>query len=145
MILKMYLLEDGDNVINKNLTNAVDIEIVLRKDFNIDAPDFIFRVDGLTPFEEYNYISIPDINRFYFIDRIEAIGRGLIRVSCSCDVLETFKDDILKSNAKFYRNLKQGDYQDITIEESLNYQSTILESDKGLSDGETLILTSVGA
>ena len=108
-----YKTLDNKNVINKTLTSPLNVELKLRDNQDVIAPVLKMSVN-VTP---YNYCYIPFFNRFYFVDRVERKGQ-IILVGLSCDVLETYKDDILASNARFKRNLKNGDYMNFNIENS---------------------------
>ena len=145
MELKLYAVNDGKNVINKTMTLKTTMEINLRRDVDIINPSLILIPNLPTGFSGINYAEIPELNRFYFVDSIINISSTLWQLELSCDVLETYKADILASKARFYRNLKAGDYFDTAIESS--HISTVAKylSNKGISDSETLILTSIGA
>ena len=145
MELKLYALNDGENVINKTMTLKTTMEINLKRDVDIINPRLILIPNLPTGFSGINYAEIPELNRFYFVDSIINISSTLWQLELSCDVLETYKADILASKARFYRNLKAGDYFDTAIESS--HISTVAKylSNKGISDSETLILTSIGA
>ena len=113
MQVTFYKTTDNKNVINKVLTNPLTINLNIKE----DNPDFAPVLKMITDVTGYNYCHIPFFNRFYFVDRVERKGR-IILVGLSCDVLETYKDDILTSNARFKRNLKNGDYMNFNIENS---------------------------
>lgn len=61
-----------------------------------------------------------------------------------CDVIETYKADILASNARFMRKIKTGDYINSNIDYSLYKNITKTESNKGFEGDSTMILTSIG-
>ena len=113
MQVTFYKTTDNKNVINKVLTNPLTINLNIKE----DNPDFAPVLKMVTDVTGYNYCHIPFFNRFYFVDRVERKGQ-IILVGLSCDVLETYKDDILASNARFKRNLKNGDYMNFNIENS---------------------------
>lgn len=140
--MKMYLyhVSDAENVINKNLVNGLEIDINLKASVDLVNPEIILNGD----FRGYNYAHIPELNRFYFIDRIEQLNLKLIKLSLSCDVLETYKADILNSNARFKRNIKNGDYQNISIDYSNQTISTNYNSDGVPMDGNTMIISTIG-
>lgn len=60
-----------------------------------------------------NYMYIPDLNRYYFVDNIEFINGTQVKFSLSVDVLYTYADSILttaqmiKRNAYTYNGLYQ--------------------------------------
>ena len=145
MELKLYTVNDGKNVINKTMTLKTTMKINLKRDVDIINPRLILIPNLPTGFSGINYAEIPELNRFYFVDSITNISSTLWQLDLSCDVLETYKADILASNARFYRNLKAGDYFDTVIESSHITTVAKYSSNKGISDSETLIMTTVGA
>ena len=145
MELKLYAVNDGDNVINKTMTLKTTMEINLKRDVDIINPRLILIPNLPTGFSGINYAEIPDLNRFYFVDNITNISGTLWQLDLSCDVLETYKADILASKARLYRNLKAGDYFDTALESSHITTVAKYTSNKGISDSETIIMTTVGA
>ena len=145
MELKLYAVNDGENVINKTMTLKTTMEINLKRDVDIINPRLILIPNLPTGFTGINYAEIPELNRFYFVDSITNISATLWQLDLSCDVLETYKADILASKARLYRNLKAGDYFDTALESSHITTVAKYTSDKGISDSETIIMTTVGA
>ena len=92
MELILYRTLDNANVINKVLTDPVTVNITLKNDVNIINPEIVLSGD----FRGYNYAHIPELNRFYFIESFEQINLRFGKLFMSCDVLETYKADILK-------------------------------------------------
>ena len=144
MELKLYVVNDGENVINKTMTLKTTMEINLKRDVDIINPRLILIPNLPTGFSGINYAEIPELNRFYFVDSITNITATLWQLDLSCDVLETYKADILASKARLYRNLKAGDYFDTALESSHITTVAKYASNKGISDSETLIITTVG-
>ena len=145
MELKLYAVNDGENVINKTMTLKTTMEINLKRDLDIINPRLILIPNLPTGFSDINYAEIPALNRFYFVDSITNISATLWQLDLSCDVLETYKADILASKARLYRNLKAGDYFDTALESSHITTVAKYVSNKGISDSETIIMTTVGA
>ena len=106
----MYKCSDGYNVINKTLTEKLTINITLKRDVNITAPQIILMNDNGAFFNQYNYAEIPELGRFYFIDSVTSLNNKMESLALRCDVLETYKADVLASKARFMRGLKTGDY-----------------------------------
>ena len=144
MELKLYTVNDGDNVINKTMTLKTAMEINLKRDVDIINPRLILIPNLPTGFSGINYAEIPSLNRFYFVDSITNISSTLWQLDLSCDVLETYKADILASKARLYRNLKAGDYFNTALESSHLTTVAKYASNKGISNSETLIMTTVG-
>lgn len=140
--MKMYLyhVNDAENVINKTLVNGLELDISLKASVDIVNPEIVLNGD----FRGYNYAHLPDLNRYYFIERIEQLNLKLVKLNLSCDVLETYKADILNSNARFKRNIKNGDYQNISIDYSNQTISTNYNSDGLPMDGNTMIISTIG-
>lgn len=112
MELILYKTNDAKNVINKTLTNAVSLQIVLKRDINIIMPELVLNGD----FRGFNYASIPDLNRFYFVTDIEQLNLKMVKLSLICDVLETYKDVILNSVCSFKSKVNVGDYGEIDLD-----------------------------
>ena len=144
MELKLYAVNDGKNVINKTMTLKTTMEINLKRDVDIINPRLILIPNSPTGFSGINYAEIPELNRFYFVESITNISGTLWQLELSCDVLETYKADILASKARLYRNLKAGDYFDTVLESSHITTVAKYSSNKGISDSDTLIMTTVG-
>lgn len=145
MNLNLFKTDDSDNVINKTLTNKLNITINLKRDVDIISPRLIIRNTEAININAFNYCQIEELNRFYFIRSINNMGGNLWEVICECDVLETYKTDIISSRARYYRNLKTGDYVQGNIDFSEVKKISEHASDKGLGDGTAIILTTVGA
>ena len=145
MELNLYKCSDGDNVINKTLTEKLTINITLKRDVNITAPQIILINDNVAFFNQYNYAEIPELGRFYFIDSVTSLNNKMESLALRCDVLETYKADVLASKARFMRGLKTGDYIAANIDYSVIKTITKIESNRGFTGNPTMILTSVGA
>ena len=128
MILKLFRTLDANNVINKTLTDEIQLDINLKSDTDIINPEIVLLGD----FRGFNYAQIPDLNRFYFIERIEQLNMRLVKLSLSCDVLETYKESILNSECEYIREAKNGDKVINAPESSFNkvvkYSSDIVMS-----------------
>lgn len=140
--LKLYSINDGDNVINKTLDNPTIININLKQGFDIIKPEIVLNGD----YRGFNYAHIPSLNRFYFIDSVEQLNLKLVKLTMSCDVLETYKTDIMQSNARYNRAIKNGDYIESSLDRSVLKTISKHDADKLVFDGEkTIILSTLGA
>ncbi len=140
----LYKLKSADNVINKTIVEPLTMEINLRRGVDIVSP--VLRIEyatGDSP-NKYNYCHIPDLGRFYFIRDIQSITLNVWELYLECDVLESYKAEILASNARYNRNLRTGDYQTASLDVSVRSETVIIESDKGLDVGKTLVMTTIG-
>lgn len=145
MDLILYSNNDANNTINKTLVDGLTININLKRGVNIITPSIVLASIEGVDFNDYNYASIPELGRLYFVNNINNSNNRVWILELECDVLETYKADILNSNARFRRNIKTGDYLDASIDSNINKVTMTYESDKGFTGEPTMILTTVGA
>ena len=110
MIVSFYNYTGANNVINKTLGTATDIQCNMQ--VATDQLQPIVRVtfnDNVSPEAfTYNYstIVLGGVTYPYFIDinNIQNIGKGVWLVPMSLDLLELYKQDILASTAIIERS-----------------------------------------
>ena len=144
MELNLYVVNDGDNVINKNLTNKVTINISLKRDVDISSPSLILLDGEGIDYSDFNYAEISELGRFYFVNNVQRLNHKMIQVDLVCDVLETYKADVLASTARFNRAIKTGDYYNANALQSTLKTITKHESNVSIAGQSAMILTSVG-
>lgn len=145
--MKLFLHKtlNSDNTINKVIGLGLEIDIRLKADVNIINPTIILQSIVGTDYQDFNYAYIPELKRYYFIKSIDNINAKLWRLELSCDVLESYKVDILASNARLKRNIKNGDYFNANIDSSIVKNISIHKSDVTIDDtNSSIILTTVG-
>lgn len=145
--MKLFLHKtlDSDNTINKVIGLGLELDIRLKADVNIINPTIILQSIINTDYQDFNYAYIPELKRYYFIKTIDNINAKLWRLELSCDVLESYKSEILTSTARLKRNLKNGDYFNANIDSSIVKNISIHKSDVTLNDTDSsIILTTVG-
>lgn len=140
MKIILYNIDESENVINKSLVNGKNVDIKLKTKIDIFSPEIVMSKENSI----YNYVHIPELERYYFINRKDPMNFKLVKLYLTCDVLETYKNDILKSNARFRRNIKNGDYQNISLDYSNETVSSIYNSDGDKMEGETMIISVIG-
>lgn len=145
MLLILYSTKSGANVINKTLENPLNVDIIARSDFDIINPEIKLSMIAEVNFNDYNYLHIPYLNRYYFINEITAVNREIFLFECECDVLESYKDDILLSNARFNRSIKTGDYLNAELNQNVKADISTYQSNKTFTGEPTLILSTVGS
>lgn len=80
-----------------------------------DSLDVVIQ-DGVMTFLNTNYAYIPELQRYYFITDIRPLTNVLWEIDMKCDVLMSFKEEILQLNGVIARN--EFDYNlDITDDE----------------------------
>lgn len=78
--------------IGKNLTSMNVFSGTLREETSIISPVVLMELENPS---SYNYAYIPEFGRYYFINDIVSVRKGLWRISMQVDVLESFKNYIL--------------------------------------------------
>ena len=145
MQITFYSTDDGENVINKTLSQGVTIPIHLKRETDILNPVLTLTNKTGIDYSQFNYCYIDVLKRFYFIRTVRQLNSALFHVELSCDVLETYKTELLNSRARFYRQIKTGDYVRGNIDVSEIKTVSTHISNQGLTDGTAIILTTVGA
>ena len=96
MDIKIYNNTSEQVKVGKTLINVRDITGELKDACDIINPVIIVSGENLS---SYNYLYIPSFNRYYFITDIKVIRNNLWEISCHCDVLETYKNEIKNQKA----------------------------------------------
>lgn len=115
MNIKLYYNKYPANKIDKNIDKdnpiltVENVRFLDDKNLNISSPTIIFAPTGnisswddIVESARFNYFYIPKFARFYFITNIETEGSHVV-ISGKCDVLTTFKNDILNSTQYIVR------------------------------------------
>lgn len=94
MQIYLYKCLDDKNKLNKTLTNEKIIDLNIRKLFNFDTPTIKIKIDNF----DFNYVKID--NRYYFVVNKNYIAESLIELNLKCDLLMTYKADLLKCDGE---------------------------------------------
>ena len=91
--LELYKVTNQPNELTKTLNDAVVLNGAFRSE--IDSIDVIVEIESDT--YDFNYVYIPSLNKYYFLQNIVHVNQKIIRMQLHCDVLMTYKADILAS------------------------------------------------
>lgn len=97
MELQLFQNKSSENTINKDLTLITTKNINLKQSTNLYQTFLVFKNDNSTDYSKINYAKM--LNKYYFVSHETLQNNSLIRLHLKEDVLETYKDDILKSSA----------------------------------------------
>lgn len=101
MIANFYKNLSDKRYITKNITNIRnDIQIVLKD--NTDMKNPVIIVSNFSNLKDCNYIYIQEFERYYYINNME-FSQQRVLLYCTCDVLMSFKDEILNLNCVIKR------------------------------------------
>ena len=95
MNIKIGNYTSEKNSFPKSKTWIHDLSGQLKNTSSIVNPTIL--VEAVNP-SAYNYMYIPEFNRYYFIDNCRSIRTNLWEIDCKCDVLETYSASI-KANS----------------------------------------------
>ena len=145
MQINFYKNSSEKNKIGKFLSSMLTLNGNLRDECSITSPSILVEANSLV---DYNYCYIPEFKRYYFISDITSVRNNLWRVSLKCDVLESFKKDILnlscivdkQQNQSYSNNIDDGSYinRADSFVEIANYQN-------GFNSSGEFILITAGA
>ena len=104
MNILLYKTTNANNDLNKTISNKVELVGALRDASSIIAPSILIQSNPIG----YNYAYIPEFGRYYYIKNITAFRKGAYIVDLKCDVLMSFKEEILNMSGIVSR-LTSGD------------------------------------
>ncbi len=90
------------NKISKNPTVVMTLTGTLRDEADIVNPEILIEYNGTLT--NVNYMHIAELRRYYFITKIESVRTNLWRVTAHCDVLKTYAEAILGTEAVVARS-----------------------------------------
>ena len=141
MIAKAYNTESSINTINKVINFITDIDIKFKDEVNIYKPSIVLKYDDLINF---NYIYIDKFKRYYFIEAVEVFPNKIYHLTLKCDVLMSFKDDILVSYGNIISQTNYNDYYNYNYSSEVRKETDIYKSDADVEQGTSIILVTIG-
>lgn len=140
----LFNTKDDDRVINKTLEHKYTINIDFKDSTNLTNPMIsLFEEEGVD-LQSVNYAMIPEFDRSYFIRNVNATSGGIYYMLLECDVLETYKSEILDSKAEITRGIRDNDYRAISPSSEVRKEVDTYEYNKGFTGDNSIILTTVG-
>lgn len=147
MVLKLYKNNSEKNHVTKVLTNELTLVGDLRRETSIKNPAITIEWNG--SIIGYNYAFIVEFNRYYFIVDEKSIRNGVWEITLLCDVLMSFKNDILSAYAVIDHTSEYdtSDYLSSDIWTTLVKDKTDIINFSGsslLTSGEYILITAGG-
>lgn len=103
--MKIYKNKSDDHVINKNIEKVYDINILMKSGVDHVHPIIILNDVDYPELVDCNYCYISHFDRFYFIRAINRLNTREVELTLECDVLETYKEEILNSRLHIKKQL----------------------------------------
>lgn len=96
MEIKLYNTKSPTNKIGKNLENETVFECRFKNNGNCDIinPTILIQNEN---FINFNYAYIDNFKRYYFVNDIVIFPNNIFMLSLNVDVLESYKNSILKN------------------------------------------------
>lgn len=105
MIIQIQQNQSKNNSVNKTLLDILILEGTLRDETDIINPTIKFSGD-ITNVINCNYLYIPAFKRYYFITDIKSLNSQYFEISAHCDVLMSFKEELLQNGGIILKNEK---------------------------------------
>lgn len=138
MKLTLYNTQDTANTLNKNLTELATLDINFKQGQNMFNPSLILTKTNVP--ELANYCKMAD--KYYFINSTYEYHTMYLIINLIEDVLQTYKDDILKSDTDVISKSKI-DYN-TTVGTNNKVTTDIIKSNITLPDNESIIVQTNG-
>ena len=141
MNILLYKTTNANNDLNKTISNKVELVGALRDASSIIAPSILIQSNPIG----YNYAYIPEFGRYYYIKNITAFRKGAYIVDLKCDVLMSFKEEILNMSGIVSRLTSGDEYanRDIKTKCLETHRKIMFENTPFTADG-TYILVAQG-
>ena len=97
--IRLYQTASDKRIVNKELTPVLYESGEIWGDCDIMSPSLILNIKQGVNFNYLQIIGAPFNARYYFVDNITIMQNGIIKVSCSIDVLMSHNSDIKKETA----------------------------------------------
>lgn len=138
MKVTLYKTTDQNNTINKKLTDPLEININLKRSEDHERPRLLLKNDN-DKYTGYNYAYIDFFKRYYFVESTSNNNDRIIELQLETDVLETYKDDILETNAENITYYSSSENLDIRKNEDI-YSSNIT-----LPETNSMVIVTTGS
>lgn len=92
MDIIFYNTTSENNRVGKVLTNEKTLSGAFKSEVDVQNPI----IEVSTDLMAYNYCYIPDLNRYYFINKVEITRNNFYTIFLHIDVLETYANEIKK-------------------------------------------------
>lgn len=141
MLMKLYTTKTPNNTIGKVLENETEYNIKFKAQADRTKPVVVLMSETII---DFNYAYIPDFNRYYFIENIEVTPNKIYNISLRCDVLESFKNDILESSGFVNQQTTPNKYYNSDYQTEIKKEVDVIKSNVTLETTKSTILVTIG-
>lgn len=141
MKITLYKNNSDRKFLQKELIEVGEIEVIIRKDFDLFRPFLLLRgIEDL----KFNYLYIHELKRYYYVTNIQNITGVVYRVNLETDLLMTFPNVVKSAYAEVNRMVKEGDYYKGDLKDSYNTNVEEFSSDITLEEDKIILMSTVG-
>lgn len=141
MEITLYTTKSANNAINKKLVNPLTYEIKFKGKCDIRHPVIVLK--SLEDIKA-NYCYIEKLGRYYFITNITVQPNYIYQLDLEVDVLESFKEDILKSKCLIVKQEDTNNYYNVSYETEVRKECDLVFSDTEIEKENSNILVTIG-
>lgn len=141
MLMKLYTTKTPNNTIGKVLENETEYNIKFKSQADRTKPVVVLMSETMI---DFNYAYIPDFNRYYFVESIEVTPNKIYNISLRCDVLESFKNDILASSGFVNQQTTPNKYYNSDYQTEIKKEVDVIKSNITLDTTKSTILVTIG-
>lgn len=141
MLMKLYTTKTPNNTIGKVLENETEYNIKFKSQADRTKPVVVLMSETMI---DFNYAYIPDFNRYYFVESIEVTPNKIYNISLRCDVLESFKNDILSSSGFVNQQTTPNKYYNSDYQTEIKKEVDVIKSNVTLDTTKSTILVTIG-
>ena len=141
MLMKLYTTKTPNNTIGKVLENEKEYNIKFKAQADRTKPVVVLMSETMI---DFNYAYIPDFNRYYFVEKIEVTPNKIYNISLRCDVLESFKNDILESSGFVNQQTTPNKFYNSDYQTEIKKEVDVIKSNVTLDRTKSTILVTIG-
>lgn len=141
MLMVLSNTKSTNNSLNKVLENETEFDIKFKSQADRKNPVVVLNSQTMINF---NYAYIPDFERYYFIERVEVTPNKIYNITLRCDVLESFKNDILASSGFISQQTEGNNYYNSDYQTEIKKEVEIIQSTVTVPQTKSTILVAVG-
>ena len=142
MLLKLYNTNSETNRINKVLTDETEFDVRLKDKSSVVNPVLVLKSET---YINFNYAYIPKFQRYYVVDDISVFPNKIYLLTLRCDVLTSFKDDILKSYARIVEQTNSNAYYDSNLKSEVRKEVDTYMSNVSFDlTADSMVLVTIG-
>jgi len=142
MLLTLRKTDDPDNVVNKTFYGLLNIDVVIKGAFDVNAPVLELYEDNFN-INDYSSFTLSGFDRTYSIIDVERLGGLIVRVSGAIDLLDTYKTEIMAGSFDYWGTPRDGDYGTSNLSLSNDKKRLIVQPNESMTIENSHLLSVV--